>query len=254
MSSTKNVTVPKPYLKQIEAQDLTALPKGEKPTEYERSVTTGFAKSESREAGREDTHEIHAEVSGTYGFSEISSVTATVGGSSGTTSHQTTTTSSDLNTSTTETRKFSFPSGFWRGYFQWAVDLAGHTLYLDEAIVGLTSAEEKAAMEDKALPVLTIKGTPKGADPSGLTPDVKEYYLRMIRDGKANIMHTSEYTWNNEVVYGYFNDWEKRDEEARKFGTYSNGRFSLDYHGRGRWYCCLAAKAVLAQGNKLDAK
>ena len=119
--------------------------------------------------------------------------------------------------------------------------------HLDEAVVGLTSVEERVAMEG-------TKGTPKG-DLSGLTPDAKQHLLRMIRDGKDDIMHTcmSMQTWNNEVLYGYYNDWKKRDEEAYKFGTYSNGRFSLDDHGRGRWYCCLTAKAVLAQGNKLDA-
>ena len=89
-----------------------------------------------------------------------------------------------------------------------------------------------------------------------LTSDAqREHLRRMIENGKNDIMHTkSKQTWNNEVLYGYYNDWKKRDEEAYKFGTYTNGRFSLDDHGRGKWFCCLTAKAVLAQkqNNKLD--
>ena len=67
--------------------------------------------------------------------------------------------------------------------------------HLDEAVVGLTSVEERVAMEG-------TKGTPKG-DLSGLTPDAKQHLLRMIRDGKDDIMHTcmSMQTWNNEVLY-----------------------------------------------------
>ena len=85
-----------------------------------------------------------------------------------------------------------------------------------------------------------------------MTPDEKEYLLRMIRGGRNNIMHASGNTWatNNGALYDFCNDREERDKKAREFGTYSNGWFSLDYRERGRWYCRFSARTVLVQGNK----
>ena len=132
---------PTPFLKMIEAQDQRNLPAGTSIT-TKRTHTVGFETKDSTAEKKTDTSEVHASVSGTYGFSAISSITAEVGGSMGSSTENLITRQSSLTGSTTTETTLTFPSGQFVGYYAWAVELDGHLCYLDSPTVAIKSHEE----------------------------------------------------------------------------------------------------------------
>jgi len=143
----------KPFLDMIKAMDLTGLSRDDPAAMYKVTSTVGYKSQRSRTDEETVTTEIHSEVKGVLGFSEISSVEANFGGSVSKSSRKSITTSAEFSKSTTSAVHMPFPAGQWTGYFQWAVKIGGHKLFLNELpLVVCKSMEDKEAKERSAAP------------------------------------------------------------------------------------------------------
>jgi len=167
-AATVSQIVSRPYLHVIrKPMDLRELSPHTAPGYDSESLTqtTGYQTSTTKTDQTTDTFGINAEVSGTYGFSEISSVTFKAGLSYEHSSSSSTTDFTSLQTSTTTTSNYNFPYGENIGYYQWAVRLKRGSmktavLFLSGPIA--LSPDRIKDMEDNAEPVVLhgIKGTP----------------------------------------------------------------------------------------------
>merc|ERR1712064_16354 len=62
---------------------------------------------------------------------------------------------------------------------------------------------------------------------------------------------------SNEALECIWNDWEERDIEAKKHGTYDFCRFSEDAYGlfgkNGKWFCFYTRAGCTGSGYQLDS-
>jgi len=159
----RTVMGPTPFLKVIHAEDNTRTSPHGKENTYEETMITGFVTTNSKTDTETNTRETHMEVSAEYGFSLISSITATVGSSTSRTSSTSKTCTETMTRSRSVKIILSFPQGEWRGVYKWAVRLktkSGHAILIldDEPLVTLTSKKEKDELEAAARRV-TLTGT-----------------------------------------------------------------------------------------------
>jgi len=147
---TQVVTGGKPYLVYLLGYDQLLLPKGGRDTEKEVTTFTGFTKTRTTSTTKTDSWSVGLEISGTYGFSKISSIETKVSSSyngSLTTSSQN---EESFTRSTTEKTMYPFPPGEFRAYYQWAIDIGGYRVFLQRPIVALSDPNQKLALEAAA--------------------------------------------------------------------------------------------------------
>jgi len=269
MSFEKSLSISPKLYRLVQPVDHSDLDPSRPGTRKEISLTHGYDYSESSTVTSKDTWETHVEVSGTLGFSEISNITATMGGKlSGETTKSETTTST-FRTSTTTKDTYNFPAGVCTCYYVWGIELAGRTLFLDAGIKSFENptlaglVREVEDVESRAEQEIVVIGTPLPpvSEPNPpMTEDRKKLLRRLLSDGKHNIKSYSDgTTYSNESMEGYWNDWAKRDQEATKTNTYMGGRFSVKVSGNfwwynnGTWYCHMTKDGAIASGTKLDA-
>jgi len=190
---------PRPYLVTLGEQDLSKNRKGGVANTQTITHFTGYEMDHTESGTKMDSKMINAAVSGTYGFSAITSVSATFGASANQGTTTTVTDHNKLNTSTTTSFFLTYPQGYFHGYYKWAVDLGTtsgtETLFLEEQIISLSTKEQKVELEATAQPV-TIYGTPLSAAP---TP-TKENELRVRKIEELAVLKTAIGTFEKLLI------------------------------------------------------
>jgi len=242
---------PKPFLKILQAMDLRGVDSGDVTKTVKE--THGFVVSQSGTVSKTDTKEVHAEVSGQYGFSEISNVSATVGTSVSGSVSRTNTTETTLKTSRTTETDYIFKAGKFTGFYLWAVNLKGEVLILDAPVIGTNDPDEKKTLE-KNVGRVELEGEAKNF----MSEKDKIYYRNMHDQFKKNVTSASPPNYSTDGGKGFWNDWQKRDASAQTDNTYEYGRYSekVSYWyspwNNGTWYCHMTEEVAIAKGLPLD--
>jgi hypothetical protein len=261
----KELNVPPKLYPVVQPVDNSDLDPSHDGIKKEISITHGYSYEESETKGSKNTWETHIDVSGKYGFSEISSITATIGGSLSGETISSITKTKTFQVSRTQKTTYNFPAGICTGYYVWGIELDGRTLFLGElkslenpTLAGLHGAVEE--LERHAEPMIVVTGTPLPEANPGMPEARRRFLQKLLSDGKRNILsYLVSSTYKNDAMICYWNDWDKRDKNASQVHTYMFGRFSIEVSGyilrpwnNGKWFCHMTRDGAIASGTELD--
>lgn len=236
----KTKTGNKPFLKMLMAMDLRHQEADDSAVKITVTYHKGFITSNTNESSSTCTKDLYTEVSGKYGFSKISSVSAKVGGKISSSTTTSTTHASSMKSSVTQSFEMVFPKGKYTGYFQWVLDMNGELLHLDEPYIGLSNPDDIAKLED-AVSAVTITGeeeveSQRAVWRDGSHTSVMEFrgpqiiYIKAWcedgrrREGLVNVVRTAanmgwrgikhDFTISHEAKYAYYMPGKKNRQHS----------------------------------------